>query len=307
MKIGLVSILGNVSQGLNTQGGGYGLICTKIVKDLNSEHTIDINPEPNTWGAYDKLLVCEGVNYTEGSVNVIGGPQPIHKEKMQAIADYTGQIEFINKSFDFKKFNNRIGVENEIWPSGQVIDCFLTGHKKLVAGDSHSLSVWRPGYDLSFNQGKTLFGWMKLNTPDELNAKYPEHVILYFGNIDLRFHLARQDDPHEATRQLFTKYVEFAKTLNNATLAHLFPVEHESRKIPGSGLYKKQPYFGTRQLRMELRQIANDIISNSGLDYITWPEEWVDEDGMKMLEIMESKQSVHIKPKYYPNLAQLLS
>lgn len=307
MKIGLISILGNVSSGLITQGGGYHLICTRILKDLYSEHEIDINPSPSVWGAYDKLLICEGVNYRENSVNVIGGPQPIHKEKMEAIAQYKGQIDFINKSFDFKKFGARVGVESDTWPSGPVIDCFLLGNKKLVVGDSHSLSVWRPGYDLSFNQGKTLFGWLKLNTPEDLNSKYPEHVILQFANIDLRFHLARQENPQQATKDLMNRYIDFASKLNNATLTHLFPVEHESRKIPGSGLYKKQPYFGSRQLRMELREIANTMITQSGLDYISWPEDWVDSDGMKMFEIMESKQSVHIKPRYYPHLEQILS
>lgn len=307
MKIGLISILGNVAQSLNNQGGGYGLIMTKIIKTRFSNDTIDINPEPNTWGAYDKLLVCEGVNYTEGAVNIIGGPQPIHKEKMQAISDYRGIVEFVNKSFDFDKFNKRVNVENPTWPNAELINCFLNSNKKLAIGDSHILSAWKSEYDLSFNPGKTLFGWLKNANADQLNAEYPENVILYFGNIDLRFHLARQEDPHQATQDLFTRYVEFAKKLNNPTLVQLIPVEHESRKIPGSGLYKKQPFFGTRQLRMELREIANSIIAESGLDYISWPEDWVDEDGTKMLDILESRQSVHIKPKYYCNLEEILS
>ena len=133
---------------------------------------------------------------------------------------------------------------------------------------------------------------------DKWNEKYDE-VILYFGNIDLRFHLMRQDNPQEATGELFRRYVQFAKKLNNATLVNLLPVENESRKLPGTGLYLKQPYFGTRQQRMELRDTANRIMNHSGLNTLQWPDEWIDEDGMKMFEYMEPKQSVHLKPKYY--------
>ena len=109
----------------------------------------------------------------------------------------------------------------------------------------------------------------------------------------------RQDNPQEATGQLFRRYVEFAKKLNNATLVNLLPVENESRKLPGTGLYLKQPFFGTRQERMELRDTANRIMNHSGLNTLQWPDEWIDEDGTKMFEYMEPKQSVHLKPKYY--------
>ncbi len=79
----------------------------------------------------------------------------------------------------------------------------------------------------------------------------------------------------------------------------MLPVEHESRKLPGTGLYLKQPYFGTRQERSRLVDTANRIMNNSGLKTLQWPNEWIDEDGMKMFEYMEPKQSVHLKPKYY--------
>ena len=309
MKSAIISMMANVGSTLNSQGGAYGLICTKMVKDLNPQDTVDVNPNPNTWKEYEKLYVCEGVNFTDGSFNVPGGPQPIHTEKMTAISQYEGEIEFVNKTFDFLKFNNRIKIQTTHWPwyPNKAVDYFSKLNPNIVIGDSHSLSVWRPGYALSFNQGKTLFGWLKHANAQAINEIRPGNVVLYFGNIDLRFHLARQSDPISATKELFTKYVNFAKGLNNPTLVQLLPVEHESRKIPGTGLYKKQPFFGSRQQRMELRKIANDIIAESGLNFISWPESWIDEDGSAMLEILESKASVHLKPRYYPNLQDILS
>jgi hypothetical protein len=309
MKIALVSMMGNVGSTLNSQGGAYGLILTKMVKDTFPEDQVDVNPDPSTWQDYDNIFVAEGVNFVEGSFNVPGGPQPLHYEKMKAIAAREHGVTCINHEFDFEGFNKRLKIEGLQFPVAQFVDIFTTHGiqtRKAVIGDSHALSVWRPKHTLDFTPGRTLHGFLKRNTPEEINEKYDE-VTLYFSNIDLRFHLMRQENPRAATGELFRKYIEFAKQLKNVTLVNLLPVEHESRKIPGTGLYKKQPFFGTRQERMDLRDAANRIINNSGLKTIQWPNEWIDEDGTKMLDILEMKQSVHLKPKHYPFLNEILS
>jgi hypothetical protein len=302
MKAAIISMLGNVGTTLNSQGGGYGLICTKMVKDYNELEQLDVNPDPSTWSQYDMLYVCEGVNFT-GSFNIPGGIQPEHVEKMKAIADYKGDLQFVNKAFDFDMFNQkRVKLEGAQFKQARVVDYFYETAqqtKKIVIGDSHALSVWKPGYGLSFNPGKTLYGWLKTANAEELN-KYDE-VILYFGNIDLRFHLCRQDIPVDAAIELFEQYIQFCKSLTcDVTLVELLPIEHESRKIPGTGLYKGQPFYGSRNLRMHLREVINHVIRNNGLKTLSWPNEWVDEDGTKMMnEVLEQKQSVHIRPKHY--------
>jgi len=302
MKIALVSMMGNVGSTTNSQGGGYGLILTRMVKDCMKDHQVEVNPDPSTWNEYDALFVAEGVNFVEGSFNIPGGPQPIHYAKMKAAADFKGKVRFINVNFDFNGFNKRIKLENVEFPTGEVVDLFKSAHKpnrKLIIGDSHALSVWQPGWCLDFTAGRTLHGFLKRVTPEQLNAEYDE-VTLYFGNIDLRFHLMRQPNPKSATRDLFNRYVEFALKLKKPTLVGLLPVEHESRKLPGSGLYKGEKFFGSREERMELREIANDIMRDSyGVNFLDWPKEWIDEDGTKMLDVLEMKQSVHIKPKNY--------
>jgi hypothetical protein len=307
-KYALVSMMGNVGSTLNSQGGGYGLIATKMVKDFFPEDQIDVNVSPEKWQDYDALFICEGVNFVPGSFNVPGGPQPLHYEKMKVIGKYEGPVKFINSEFDFEGFNKRLKIEDLNFPVGNFVDLFNSyGNKtrKCVVGDSHALSVWRPKYSLNFTPGRTLHGFLKRNTPEEINEKYDE-TVLYFGCIDVRFHLMRQENPKHATIDLFTRYVEFAKQLKDCTLATIIPVEHESRKIPGTGLYKKKPFFGTRAERQELVEIANEIIKNSGLKYIAWPDEWNDETGEKMLDILESRQSVHLKPKNYPYINEIL-
>lgn len=309
MLVGLVSIMGNVGTTMNSQGGGYGLIQTKMLFDEHPHDTVDVNPPPSMWGNYDLLYICEGVNFVAGSFNVPGGPQPLHTEKMRAIADFKGELRFSNSLFDFNKFNQRLKVEGT-FPEVNGVPYYNTflAHglvsRKGIIGDSHALSVWKPQHTLDFTAGRTLHGFLKRESAEEINSRFDE-VTLYFGNIDLRFHLMRQENPQQATADLFNRYVEFAKQLKKATLVELLPVEHESRKIPGTGLYKKQPFFGTRSERMQLREIANEIINNSGLEVIQWPKEWIDEDGTKMLDILEMKQSVHLRPKHYPYLTEI--
>ena len=311
MKIGLVSMMGNVGSTLNSQGGGYGLIQTKMLKDSHPNDIVEANPDPSDWGSCDILYVCEGVNFIEGSFNIPGGPQPLHTEKMKAIAEFKGKLRYSNSLFDFNKFNQRLKIE-ATFPETNSISWYNTFlahglvNRKGVIGDSHALSVWKPGHSLDFTAGRTLHGFLKRETVEEINSRFDE-VTLYFGNIDLRFHLMRQENPQQATADLFNRYVEFAKQLKKATLVELLPVEHESRKIPGTGLYKKQPFFGTREERMQVREIANEIMNNSGLEVIQWPSEWIDEDGTKMLDILEMKQSVHLRPKYYAFLNEILA
>jgi hypothetical protein len=158
---------------------------------------------------------------------------------------------------------------------------------------------------LDFTAGRTLHGFLRRESVEEINNRFDE-TITYFMNIDIRFHLMRQPDPQEATKDLISRYIDFSSRLKNNVIVEPLPIEHESRKIPGTGLYKKKPFFGSREERMGIRQIAIEMIRNSGQKYMSWPEEWIDEDGTKMLDILESRQSVHLKPKYYPFLNEIL-
>ena len=301
MKAAVIGMLNNVGSSQSHHGGGYYHIMLSILRSYHPEG-LTVNPEPSTWNEYERLYILEGVNYQENVFNFIGGPQPEHRKKLEAMAKYTGLPIAVNTPIDMSVFNKRFSVDHQFPAINTIPYARLYGEdtRKLVRGDSHSLSVWKPGFGLDRTDGKTLYGFLKEadSLVDLWNEKYDE-VILYFGNIDLRFHLMRQENPRAATGDLFRRYIEFAKKLNNATLVNLLPIEHESRKLPGTGLYLKQPYFGTRQERMNLRDAANRIINNSGLNTIQWPDEWIDEDGTKMFEYMEPRQSVHLKPKYY--------
>jgi hypothetical protein len=40
-------------------------------------------------------------------------------------------------------------------------------------------------------------------------------------------------------------------------------------------------------------------MANSGLPMLTWPDWFVDSKGNLSFDVMEPKQSVHIRPKFY--------
>jgi hypothetical protein len=81
---------------------------------------------------------------------------------------------------------------------------------KFLIGDSGSISVWPDDeYSIERLDGKTLYGFLK----NPIIADF-----YYFGNIDVRFHLPRQANPIEATKDLVKKYINHAK-INNAKVS----------------------------------------------------------------------------------------
>jgi len=301
MKAAVIGMVNNVGNSTSHHGGGYYHVMLNILKNCQP-FELDINPNPSSWNNYERIYILEGVNYQENTFNFIGGPQPEHRQKLEAIANYKGLIINVNVPLDLNIFNNRFKLQHKFSFNNTIDYARMYGidTRKLVRGDSHSLSVWKPGFGLDRTDGKTLYGFLKDSDSivQDWNKKYDE-TITYFGNIDVRFHLARQQDSSISTVDLFNRYAEFSHKLNNNTIIGLLPIEHESRKLPKTGLYKGSKFCGTREVRMEIRELAHQTLKKAGVKLLEWPDEWIDEDGTKMFEYMEARQSVHLKPKYY--------
>jgi hypothetical protein len=315
-KIGIVGMLSNISTSINHHGGGYHRIMTQMIKDSRLDADFEINVKPKDWCLMDELYFLEGVNFqgipvaqigdqvikieSRAAYNIPGGPQQEHYDKLAAYNSFVGPMTMINNYFDFEQYAKRLKKvvgQRDIKYDNLAIN-FGLHSKKCVIGDSHSLSVWKRGSGLDRTDGKTLWNFLNTSDPEKINEKYNE-TITYFGNIDLRFHLHRQENPEKSTKELFERYVEFSNKLTNNVVALSLPIEHESRKLPGTGLYKGQPFFGTRDERMHYRQIGVDILKSSGIKLVEWPEEWAEGDGTKMFEVMEPRQSVHLRPLHY--------
>lgn len=294
MKKGIIGILNNPAQSENSHSSGMVNVVSKLFN-------ADILTENNNWTEYDELIIYHGVNFRPGSYNIIGGINDAILKRAKMLSEYKGLI-FSLDGFQLSEFSKKRKLN--LYDKHKFFDIItLPDRDNLVIGDSHSISVWPDEtYTLSRNDGKTLYGFLK----QDLNLTKYYNIIFYFGNIDVRFHLGRQPDPIQATKELFTRYCEYASKYN-AMLVELLPIEDESRIIPKSGLYKGKQFYGSIELRKEIRNIANEIMFNSGLPMLRWPAFFTDEKGNLKFEIMEPKQSVHIKPKYYmkENLKQL--
>lgn len=182
-----------------------------------------------------------------------------------------------------------------------------SAYSRFVLGDSHALSLWTPSSFISRNDHQTLYGVLKKDLADlaiEKGFCGQKDVVLYFGNIDVRHHLARQKDPTKAAEHLAADYVLQASKLAaqfgcRVQLVEILPICSDQRKIPKTGWYKGTPFYGSWQTRDEIRYAFNRrmrILSHEeGLELpFKWPE-WICDDNLILKDgWMEKPGSVHL-------------
>lgn len=287
---GMVGIMNNPAESMNSHSAGWNMIIKEMIGDCK------ILTEVDNWNLYDKLYINHGLNFKPGVYNIIGGINDQVLQRLSKLNAFKRAI-FQCDGFDIQDFISKRHINYNF--TSKVLPWRMPVRDNLVIGDSHAISVWPDkSYAIDRRDGKTLYGFLK-DPPVRYSHK---HVIMYFGNIDVRFHLARQPDPFYAAELLIDRYIEYADK-HLATITELLPVEDESRKIPGTGLYKGQPYFGSQALRQKLVDFINNKMVSDYYPVIQWPE-WFMKDGKMNTEIMEPRQSVHIRPRFYLRFAQ---
>jgi len=191
----------------------------------------------------------------------------------------------------------------------------------VVLGDSHSLSAWHEKAGLCRLDGQTLNGaitrgfdtWLQ---PFVEGGSALNKVRFYFGNIDIRHHICRlhtegsRIDQIEATKNLVLRYFkEIQKVgdkyqIDEIEIVAVLPIENESRKLPKTGYYKGQPFWGTWEERTAVANEFNRICEGlctrlSGMTFVKWPDHFINELGELDFQYMERPQSVHISPEHY--------
>jgi len=270
---------------------------------------------------YDVWLISLPMEF-QGTFNLFGGANEETASRIKRLSKFKGQIYILNQDMpDMGAFiESRMNAACDEWKEMdpqtytdlskkiERIDLILKSDT-FIYGDSHSVSVYEPGANISRNDGQTLHGFLKRKE----EFTYPpgtKRIILYMGNIDVRHHIFRQENPMQALENLVKRYVEFAKELQEVHgmeyvgLVDLLPVEHEDRKIPKTGWYKGTPFFGTRQQRADAVKQFNKLLNlfsyEYGHDVISWPKEWYVLDPDKYAkEYMEKPGSVHLSRSAY--------
>jgi hypothetical protein len=177
---------------------------------------------------------------------------------------------------------------------------------RAVAGDSHAICMYRPGWFVNSVPFKTLHGALREGLQ---NFIQPHHEIaeFYFGNIDVRHHLCRQPDPEMATRDLANRYYTQLSQLDLAKVYayELLPIEHESRVLPKTGYYKGTPFYGSWEDRNRCRLIFKDemrkLCAQGSVNFIEWVDPLLNDRGELDFECMEKPKSVHLSRNSYPH------
>lgn len=300
-KKAIVGLVSNPAKSLNSHNGGWTLVLKNIFK-------ADVLTEKDDWDNYDELILSEGINYREGIFNFFGGVQDSFYAKLEKLNSFKGKVYCINEMIDYnvvcKKRKDLKGLSCNKIPEIINIKNF---NNKLILGDSHTVSVYKPGYSINRNDGKTLNGFLKIGLNNYISKNITD-LIFYAGNIDIRFHIHRfkgRETVVDLIRELFVQLNNL--NINKITLVSLLPIEDESRKIPGTGLYKGKPFFGTKQDRTFYVKEFNELLKRGATRYGYNLIEWdFDYDNGLSFNDMESRQSVHLRPKSYKFINELL-
>jgi len=299
-KKAIVGVVSNPVRSLNSHNGGWTLV-------LKSIYNADILTEKDDWNNYEELILSEGVNYKEGKFNFFGGVQDSFYERLNKLNNFNGKVYCVNEKIDYNvACNKRKELKGLSCNKSPEVLYTKEYNNKLILGDSHSVSIYKPGYSINRIDGKTLNGFLKIGLHNFI-TKDTNDLIFYAGNIDVRFHIHRFGGRKAVVDLIRELFVQLNKlNLNKITLVSLLPIEDESRKIPGTGLYKGKPFYGTKKQRTYYVKEFNSLLKR-GCNYykynlIEWDFNY--DKGLSFDE-MESRQSVHLRPKSYKFIKQL--
>ena len=299
-KKAIVGVVSNPVRSLNSHNGGWTLV-------LKSIYNADILTEKDDWNNYEELILSEGVNYKEGKFNFFGGVQDSFYTRLNKLNNFNGNVYCVNEKIDYNiACNKRKELKGLSCNKSPEVLYTKEYNNKLILGDSHSVSVYKPGYSINRIDGKTLNGFLKIGLHNFI-TKDTDDLIFYAGNIDVRFHIHRFGGRKAVVDLIRELFVQLNKlNLNKITLVSLLPIEDESRKIPGTGLYKGKPFYGTKEQRTYYVKEFNSLLKRGCNHYKYNLIEWdFNYDKGLSFDEMESRQSVHLRPKSYKFIKQL--
>ena len=302
---------------------------------VGSEHEIVINygNKIKDYSDYDLVYVYHG-NDWGGTLNLFGGPA--------GLGDKEGLVELFKRD---PKTVISVAIPMPDYPAllrkrlkagekfGNVLDQLpenikdreyghtpvsFEGTRKLVVGDSHAISLYRPGWEVLSIPFKTLHGALSYENgglrgliADTLGTHSGEfeEIEFYFGAIDIRHHLMRQPNPEAAAMDLAKRYYEEVEgRFPSAKVLKIYeplPLENESRKLPKSGFYKGAPFYGSWEERNKIRDffirsIEQQCNANSHVEFVRWTDYLKNEKGELDFKHMEKPRSVHLARASYP-------
>lgn len=307
--------------------GAQGAIYADMIKQTGVDITINWSGKIEDHNQYDEMYVYHGNDWS-GGMNVFGGVKGFpyvantrnfskFKGKVYSLAiDFPPYHEMIQERIDKAKEKG-----NEIQPEWLEVDIdnlkrmYETAETikhpmmtdKLVIGDSHSICMYRPGWTVNSVPFKTLNGALNDDLLTYLDGfGNIEELECYFGNIDVRHHLCRIEGNHvQNAIDLAERYITAVEALpiNKVSIYELLPIEDISRKLPKSGYYKDQPFWGTWEERNECRLAFREHLEKRSTitKIIRWVDPLMNKKGQLDFDYMEKPQSIHLSRASYPH------
>lgn len=285
--------------------------------NVHLDRTGDIHPDPTS---FNRVYAYHGNDWF-GSLNLFGGMK--NYGNIDKLIRYSKlKAPIYSLWIDHPKYSEMLKprLDGDIHPDWHLVDwenlkkledTAITVREievvnRVVAGDSHTICMYRPGWFVNSVPFKTLHGALKegLQTFIEPHHKIAE---FYFGNIDVRHHLNRLPDMEQATRDLANRYHEQLSSLDleEVSAYELLPIENESRVLPKTGYYKGTPFYGSLEKRNRCRLIFKDemkkLCAKSRVNFIDWVEPLINNSGELDFECMEKPKSVHLSRNSYPH------
>jgi hypothetical protein len=284
---------------------------------VHLDRTGNIAPDPN---AFDDVYVYHG-NDWGGTLNLFGGMKNYGNiDNLIRYSKIKGPVYSL--WIDHPKYSEMLEprMKGDIHPDWHKVDWDnlkvledtavtvreIESVNRAVAGDSHAICMYRPGWFVNSVPFKTLHGALKEGLSTFIQP-YHEIAEFYFGNIDVRHHLCRQPNPEQATRDLANRYYEQLSQLDLAKVSayELLPIENESRALPKTGYYKGTPFYGSWEDRNRCRLIFKEemrkLCAQGSVNFIEWTSYLLNDKFELDFEHMEKPKSVHLSRDSYPH------
>lgn len=320
-RIAIAALVGKLSPKESSHKSGWAFHLANQITNLGFERVDVITDTETKWQDYDCILIEHGMEF-KGTFNIFGGANDdlyhqliriksgvqmysLHHD-MPCIATLIEQRLKTGTDL-FKSIEPDIESIREICANDIPRIDHIAKTEKLCFGDSHSFSQYSPGYMTQRHDGLTMHGALKRGL-DTYVYPWITDLRVYMGNIDVRHHLMRQDNPSASVKNLMIKYEQELLKLQergvtNIEVVHCLPIENESRVLPKTGYYKGTPYTGTWSERSalvkEINSSIDDMCRRNGWKSYKHPEVYFNALNELTFDVMEKPKSVHIAREFY--------
>ena len=324
-----------ISKNMSSHRAAQGVIYADQLQQAGIDVYVNMSLERyvEDHNTFDEMYVYHGNDWS-GHLNLFGGLKEFpHVDNFLNFSKFKGKVYSLVIDFPdyYDQLKHKVDLANaknkEIDPRWNEVDWdnikrmeqeavtvlpnTLNIYDSISVGDSHAICMYRPKWMNLSVPFKTLHGALNMGLKSFIegyNTKF-KNIEFYFGNIDVRHHLLRQEDPVQATKDLVAEYVRQANEValeHDAvvTLYELLPIENERRAIPKTGWYQNTPFFGTRVQRDDIRKLFRDELKKHESDRIRvfeWVDRMINKDGELDFKYMERPKSVHLSREYYPH------